>query len=64
MTAREKLAQEISSMSPGQQWTLKLTAAVEYKLRHLYPRGPEGSAIEEAWTWALSHIPHPDEVKK
>ena len=63
MTAREKLAEEIDGMSPGQQWALKLSIAAEHKIRHF--TGPiDKSAMESAWDWALSHISHPSELKK
>ena len=63
MTAREKLAAEIATMSEGQLWAMQVSIAAENRLRHIVPTMTD-TALEQAYAFALSRVIHPDEVKK
>lgn len=55
---RSDLAQIIGTMDSPQLRALRVCIMAERRLRTIYPRTPEqGSAMEEAYGWALSALP-------
>ena len=49
----------LGRMDPEQLEALSVCIMAERRLRHMYPRDPAGSAIAEAYEWAMKAKPAP-----